>query len=133
MAKKAKNVKRKGAVAGRAAARSSARTNSNESSAAEVDGVKVRALGDLHYDHKYYRRGDVLTVPKHYFEGDMAERHRALFEEVDPRTPAKVTSSNQSLREETLGGRTKPGQQTDADNPTGAADVLGDQLANERK
>lgn len=89
-------------------------------------GVKVRALQDLQYDHKYYRRDDVLTVPASYFEGDLEARHREVFEEVDPRTPAKITSSNRSLREETLGGRTTPGQQTDVDVPTGEADVLGE-------
>jgi hypothetical protein len=89
--------------------------------------IKVRAKQDLYsHENKYFRTGDVLHIPE-------ADFHEDVHEAVDARTPEKVTSSGEALnrdRQETLDARARSrGLSAGVDNPTGASDVLGEQIA----
>lgn len=87
--------------------------------------IKVRALVAVYRNERYYRPDDVLMVSEEDASGTLYGR--PLFEEVDSRTPEKITSSGAALEQErrdTLASRTQPGLAAAPDAPTGAADVL---------
>lgn len=115
--------------------------------------IKVRALTSLYYNEKYHRAGDVLLVPESYFDAtnkdsnealahpalarERVKAHERIMERVADDTPERITSSGEALAEErrdTLESRAATrGLLVPADNPTGAADVLGAQLDKGRK
>ena len=96
----------------------------------EEKRVKVRALVAVYSGEKYHRPGDVLVVPESHF-------HEEIMERVADDTPERITSSGEALaaeRRDTLESRAAThGLIAGVDTPTGAADVLGAQLADKRK